>query len=218
MEKALEIFIELSRKFHQRGYDLYLVGGAVRDFLLNIPLSDMDASTNMTPEQMKEFIPEADFTFAKYGSIRLVVDNIKFDITTFREEEKYLDKRHPTTLRFVNSIDQDFKRRDFTINAIYMDKDCRIIDPSGGLIDLKNKTIRTIGGANKRIKEDPLRILRAIRLALDLGFILEPSLKTAIKDNEDLLNSLNPQKIKEEIHKIKTPLQIDNYHDLIKLM
>ena len=127
-----------------------------------------------------------DYTFEKYGSVHVKVDGVKTDVTTLRVEEDYEDFRHPGKIRFVKTIKEDYVRRDFTINAIYIDKDFKIIDPSNGMDDLKAKLIRFIGDPEKRIKEDPLRIIRAIRFAIDLDFNIDKDLE------ESMLNHSGP--------------------------
>ena len=162
MDKLLT-FKSLHKLFKENGYSLYLVGGTVRDFLLGLELNDYDVVTNATPKDMETFLENANYTFAKYGSVKLHYQNIKFDITTLRKEEGYLDSRHPNKIVFCDSLEDDSKRRDFTINALYMDEKERVIDFYNGKDDLKNHIIRMIGDIDKRIKEDPLRIIRAAR-------------------------------------------------------
>ena len=203
MDIKLEKFQELSALFVKHGFSLYLVGGTVRDYLLNISLTDMDAVTDATPNDIKGFL-DADFTFEKYGSVRYKVGEIKFDITTLREEGDYIDKRHPQKIKFVKDLSIDVKRRDFTINGLYLSSKLEVIDLVDGKKDLNNHLLRCIGEADKRIKEDPLRIIRAIRFAIDYDLSLEKSLNTAIIDNLKLLESINPEKIRQDMKKMKT--------------
>ena len=199
-----EIFTKLVSIFKENGYRLYMIGGTTRDYLLGLDVFDFDFVTDATPDEIKTFLPDADFTFAKFGSVRVKVDGIKVDVTTLRVEEDYNDFRHPGKIRFVKTLNEDYVRRDFTINAIYIDEDFKVIDPSGGLDDLKNKLIRFIGDPEKRIKEDPLRILRAKRFAEKLGFKIEEKSQKAIENLSYLLDKLNPEKIKEEERKSKS--------------
>lgn len=201
MSEKIDSFLELSKLFLANGYHLFLVGGSVRDFLVYHELFDMDVVTDATPEQMLCFIPEADKTFMKYGFLKCQLNNIKFDITTLRKEKGYKDARHPTKIKFVTSLKKDYKRRDFTINGMYLDDHFKLIDYCNGKKDIENKVIRTIGNASRRIKEDPLRILRAIRFASKLNYHLDPSLTKAIKKYGYLLNKLNKEKIKQELNK-----------------
>ena len=202
-QKSVEIFSKLFNLFYDNGHSLFMVGGTVRDYLLGIELFDMDVVTDATPNQMKEFLPEADFTFAKFGSVKLKIDDMKFDITTLRKESNYEDSRHPNRVVFCRSLEEDVLRRDFTINGLYMDNSLKIYDFVNGQVDLQNKIIKTIGRADKRIKEDPLRIVRALRFAIEFSFSIDEDLQNAIDNNKDLLKKLNPLKIEEEIRKSK---------------
>lgn len=198
----LNIFKSLAKLFKENGFSLFMIGGTSRDYLLNLEVLDYDFVSDATPEDMKKFLPEANYHFEKYGSVRLKIDGVHVDITTFRSEGEYLDFRHPNSVKYVKTIEEDFVRRDFTINAIYIDEDMKCIDPSGGLIDLKNRTIRFIGDPIKRIKEDPLRILRAERFKEKLNFEIEEKSLEAINKYRYLLDKLNPEKVKEELRKL----------------
>ena len=202
-EKNLELFTKIFNLFHDNEYSLLMVGGTVRDYLLGLELFDMDVVSDATPNQMKEFLPDADYTFAKFGSVKLKIDDVKFDITTMRKESQYEDARHPNRVVFCRSIEEDVTRRDFTINGLYMDENNKIYDFVNGQIDLQNKIIRTIGKADKRIKEDPLRIIRALRFSVEFNFTIDVDLQNAIDNNKDLLKKLNPLKIEEELRKSK---------------
>ena len=202
MNKKAQSFLKLHDIFSTHGYHLYLVGGTVRDILLNIELDDMDAVTDATPEEMKTFI-KADFTFAKMGSVKYKVDDVKFDITTLRKEKRYVDSRHPAQIKFVNSLKVDHKRRDFTINAMYMDNNFKLIDFENGLEDLNNRVIRMVGNPYKRLKEDPLRILRAIRFMIIYDLKMDEKLEKALIKTKKYLDNINIEKIKMEIKKMK---------------
>ena len=196
-----EIFTKLANIFNKNGFKLYMIGGTTRDYLLGLDVFDFDFVSDATPDEMSKFLDDADFTFAKFGAVRVKVDGIKADVTTLRVEEDYSDYRHPGKIRFVRTIEEDYKRRDFTINAIYMDESFKVIDPANGQADLKAKLIRFIGDPEKRIKEDPLRILRAKRFAEKLGFEIEEKSQKAIEKLSYLVDKLNPDKIKEEERK-----------------
>lgn len=196
-----EIFTKLAGIFNKNGFKLYMIGGTTRDYLLGLDVFDFDFVSDATPDEMSKFLDDADFTFAKFGAVRVKVDGIKVDVTTLRVEEDYSDYRHPGKIRFVRTIEEDYKRRDFTINAIYMDENFKVIDPANGQADLKAKLIRFIGDPEKRIKEDPLRILRAKRFAEKLGFEIEEKSQKAIEKLSYLVDKLNPDKIKEEERK-----------------
>ena len=204
MDKLLT-FKSLHKLFKENGYSLYLVGGTVRDFLLGLELNDYDVVTNATPKDMETFLENANYTFAKYGSVKLHYQNIKFDITTLRKEEGYLDSRHPNKIVFCDSLEDDSKRRDFTINALYMNKDLEVIDLVGGQKDIERKVIRMIGNPLKRIEEDPLRIIRIYRFELETGFEIEKELQKTLEENFSKVNLLNKEKVMQEIRKSSHP-------------
>lgn len=200
-------FNQLKKLYVSYGYRLYIVGGAARDLLLGRPYVDHDFVTDATPEEEKEFLPDASYVFAKFGSIRLSLEGEEIDITTLREEGAYEDFRHPSRIIFVKDPRIDYKRRDFTINALYLDEEYQLLDYCNGLSDLKTKVIRFIGDPDTRIKEDPLRILRAERFSKVLGFEIEPKTKAAIERNRGLLKELNPEKVKEEERKLRSSVK-----------
>ena len=204
MDSKINDYLKLNKLFEENGYKLYLVGGTVRDYLLGISLTDMDAVTNATPEEMKAFLKDANFTFAKYGSVTIKLDKkVKFDITTMRKETSYLDARHPSKIQFIKDLKVDVRRRDFTVNALYLDKDLKVIDYVDGQKDLENRLLRMVGDPQTRFKEDPLRIIRAIRFAVDYDLSLDNDLEQAIIDTKSELNNLNPEKIKQDLAKCK---------------
>ena len=203
MEKRIEAFQTLADTFAKNGYKLYLVGGTVRDYLLGITLEDMDAVTDATPIEIVKFLPDVDTTFAHLGSLKYKDANgIKFDITTLREESGYLDSRHPSKVIFVKDPADDYRRRDFTVNAMYMDRDLKIYDFCGGQKDLQKRLLRMVGNPDQRLKEDPLRILRAIRFHLMYNFKIEDSLMEAMRDRFYLLKNITDAKIESEMSKI----------------
>ena len=208
MDYKLEAFIKFANFFESHGYQLYLVGGSVRDYLLGIPLTDMDVVTDATPEQEKEFLEGGEYTFEKYGSIRLTFDGVKFDLTTLRKETGYIDSRHPSEVVFTNKLEEDVYRRDITINALYLSKDLKVIDFVNGQDDLKNKIIRMIGDPDKRFMEDPLRILRVLRFKIDLGFEIEKNTYQSLENNLSLVDLLNQDKVKQEVNKCTKPLEL----------
>lgn len=203
MDNRIVSFQSLATLFAEHGYKLLLVGGTVRDYLLNIPLDDMDAVSDATPIQIMSFLPNVDSTFAHLGSLKYKDDKgIKFDITTLRRESGYQDSRHPSEVVFVKDPFEDYPRRDFTINAMYMDKDLKIYDFCNGQKDLNNRILRMVGDPDQRLKEDPLRILRAIRFHLMFNFKIEKNLLEAMRDRFYLLENITDAKIKSELAKI----------------
>ncbi|MGI6714037.1 MAG: CCA tRNA nucleotidyltransferase [Bacilli bacterium] len=209
-QHVLKTYFDLIPLFASEGFHLYLVGGAVRDYLLGLQPDDFDLATDATPEQMMEFLPDAKITFARFGNVQFSFNHQLFDVTTLRKEGDYRDLRHPSKVHFVQNISEDYQRRDFTINALYLSEDGKIHDFTTGISDLANGIIRMIGDPLIRLKEDPLRILRALRLQVTYGFKLEESLKEAMRELSHLVSRLTPAKINceimrmEEIDKEKT--------------
>ncbi|MCR4911952.1 MAG: CCA tRNA nucleotidyltransferase [Bacilli bacterium] len=215
MEEKLLVFEYLANLFKKNGFNLYLVGGTVRDYLLKLPLDDFDVVTNATPDDMHKFLLDASYTFEKYGSVRCIFNKTKFDITTLRKENSYSDSRHPSKIEFCDSLEEDVLRRDFTINALYMDKEGKVYDFVDGQKDLKDKIIKMIGDPDKRIKEDPLRIIRAFRFAVSLSFFIDKPLMDAILRNKELVKKLNPEKVNQDIKKCSNPEKLlENLKDL----
>lgn len=197
------IFDYLKEIFDKNGYRLYMIGGTSRDYLLNLEIDDYDFVTDAIPSEIKSFLP-VDSTFEKFGTVKYHYNNKKIDIVTLREEGEYNDSRHPSYIKFIKDINVDYKRRDFTINAIYIDENYNIIDPSGlGISDLKNKILRTIGDPNIRFEEDPLRILRGIRFANEYSLEIEENTKNAMNKKKYLIELLNQDKINEENKKLE---------------
>ena len=199
MEKIIKDVLE---KIENNNFKAYLVGGYVRDFLRKKETNDFDICTNATPKDLIEIFSEYKLTPLEYGNVYLNIDNIKIEITTFRKELSYKNNRKVDSLEYVNTYEEDIVRRDFTINTICMDKDGKIIDLLNGKKDIHKKIIRCVGEPNYKMKEDSLRILRAIRFATEFKFKIEESLKKAIIDNKDLLKKLSYERKKEELNKI----------------
>ncbi|MCQ2799179.1 MAG: hypothetical protein MJ228_00235 [Bacilli bacterium] len=197
----IEAFDHLKTIFNKNGFRLYVVGGTVRDYLLSLSLDDLDFVTDATPEDEMKFIPEADFTFKKFGAVRYPYNGKHIDITTLRVEGAYNDSRHPSSVSFVNDPKLDYVRRDFTVNAMYLDEEYNLLDYCEGQKDLENKTIRFIGDPKTRIMEDPLRIVRAERFSDRFGFQIEEKTQKAMNEMRYLLEKINPEKLKEEQRK-----------------
>ncbi|MBO6285413.1 MAG: CCA tRNA nucleotidyltransferase [Bacilli bacterium] len=195
-------FLSLATTYKKHGFGLYLIGGTSRDLLLGIDSADFDFVTDATPDQTRTFLPDANYRFAMYGSIKVNSLGVTCDVTTLRKETGYSDHRHPSQVEFITSLEEDSWRRDFTVNAIYIDADGKIYDYHHGLEDLDAKLLRFIGDPWQRIKEDPLRIIRAERFAKRLGFNFESDTQKAIDELQGELSSLNPEKVLMERKKV----------------
>lgn len=201
-QASIQIYFDLIPLFSSRGFRLFLVGGAVRDYLLERPVDDFDFATDATPTEMATFLPNIRATFARFGNIQFYFQGQLLDITTFRQEDHYLDARHPTLVKFVKTPAEDYPRRDFTVNALYMDEHGNILDFTSGFADIRQKVIRMIGDPLVRLSEDPLRILRALRQALTLDFEIERQLADAIIELAPLVEDLTPAKANHEIERM----------------
>lgn len=208
MQKSFKIphaIRNLSLLFKANGFELFLVGGSVRDYLWGRSPSDFDFCTSATPSQMQDILSDYRLITigAKYGTIGVVVGQIKCEITTFRSERDYSDNRHPQSVAFESDICADLGRRDFTINAMAFDiLEAQIIDIFGGMADLMAGQIRAVGDANERFSEDGLRILRAFSLVAKFGFDIESATISAIVAQKSLLKNITKERICAEINKI----------------
>ena len=187
-----------------KGFEAFLIGGSVRDFVMGLPIGDIDITTNATPDEVKQVF--ADFrvieTGIKHGTVTVLINNEPLEITTYRSEGTYSDNRHPDSVTFSKSLADDVVRRDFTMNGIAFDFDNGFCDLVGGLNDIENQTIRCIGNAETRFCEDALRILRAMRFSAVLGFEIETETKKAIHKCKDLLKNISAERIREEFTKL----------------
>ena len=187
-----------------KGFEAFLIGGSVRDFVMGLPIGDIDITTNATPDEVKQVF--ADFrvieTGIKHGTVTVLINDEPLEITTYRSEGTYSDNRHPDSVVFSNSLADDVVRRDFTMNGIAFNFDNGFCDLVGGLNDIENQTIRCIGNAETRFREDALRILRAMRFSAVLGFEIETETKKAIHKCRDLLKNISAERIREEFTKL----------------
>lgn len=197
-EKALKILDIL----HEHQHESYIVGGYVRDKLLGVDSNDIDICTSATPKEIMEIFPNT--SSPNYGSINIIYKNTNFDITTFRKDIKYEDNRLPVKIKYIKSIKKDLLRRDFTINTFCINKYGEIKDYLNATPDLNQRIIRTVGNPRYRLKEDSLRILRAIRFATILDFEIEEKTKHYLTEYSYLLKKLSYQRKKQELDKIFT--------------
>ncbi|BAK80574.1 CCA tRNA nucleotidyltransferase [Candidatus Arthromitus sp. SFB-rat-Yit] len=192
---------ELINIFSKNNFKCYVVGGAIRNYLVNIKVCEVDLCTNAHPKHIKSIFKKHIDIGERFGCIKIYFKGDWFEITTLRIEKDYLDFRHANHIEFIDSPQIDSLRRDFTINSIYYDGN-KLIDPNSGIHDIKNKLIRLIGDHNVRFKEDPLRMLRCIRFKSKLNFNIEFKTLLALKHDFNLITKLSNQKILEEFKKI----------------
>jgi len=203
-EEALRIY----RKVQSANFEVYFVGGCVRNMLLKKPVKDWDMTTNATPDALLKIFPKA-FYDNKFGTVGVPVDKKIIEITTFRTEKGYSDKRRPDSVEWGKTIEEDLARRDFTINSIALKLDAKrstldaiLIDPYQGQDDIKNKIIKAVGNPKARFKEDALRLLRAIRIATEFSFTIEEKTWKEILADASLINEVSGERIRIELLRI----------------
>src|SRR6266567_579373 len=189
------------RTLRGAGYECYLVGGSVRDLLLGRPSVDVDFTTNARPLELQRLFPRSHYE-NRFGTVLVRSGGRYREVTTYRGEGRYSDHRHPDEIRFVDRLEEDLQRRDFTVNAMAMDDSGHVIDPFGGRADLDAQLIRAVGNPAERLAEDPLRMMRAVRLAVQLNFSIEPSTAATIRRDSALLAMISRERIRDELLKI----------------
>jgi len=205
--------IEILKKFQKNSFEIYIVGGAVRDILMGNDIYDWDFTTNATPEQILKLFPDAYYD-NKFGTVGIRPDEEgtrPFEITTFRKEEGYSDTRHPDKIIWGKTIEEDLARREATISAMALRCtsftqgkliDFDLIDPYNGKKDLEAKIFRAVGNPDERYHEDALRMMRAIRISSQLGLTIEDKTFAGIKENATLINKISRERIRDELLKI----------------
>ncbi len=209
---------EIIKALEGAGFEAYAVGGCVRDFVLGREPSDWDITTNAKPEEIQKIFAKSVYE-NDFGTVAINTEseneNLKIiEITTYRLEEKYSDKRHPDEVKFTKKLEDDLARRDFTINAIAYDGK-KFIDPFSGQEDIKNKIIRAVREPEKRFNEDALRLMRAARFAVQLNFSIEPETAEAIKNNSNDIVAISKERIRDELIKI---IQTENAKSGIEML
>lgn len=191
-------------KIYKNNYEAYIVGGCVRDAILGFEPNDYDITTSATPKAIKDIF--RDFkcieTGIEHGTVSVVIDDDIYEITTYRIEGEYKDHRRPENVDFTSKLEEDLKRRDFTINAMAYNEKEGLIDLFGGNIDIENKIIKTVGNPYNRFNEDGLRMIRAIRFSSKLDFKIEDNTLLAIYDNAKIIKNISLERITDEFNKI----------------
>lgn len=214
----------VTEEIEKAGFEAYLVGGCVRDLLLHKKPKDWDVATNATPDRIQALFKKTVYE-NKFGTVAVVNENVSdetlkiVEITPYRKDEKYSDKRHPDSISFAGNIEEDLKRRDFTINALALNVTRgtvgEIIDLFGGQDDIKNKVIKAVGNPDDRFNEDALRVIRAVRIATELDFKISHETGESIRNNVKLLDFISKERIRDEFTKI---IMSDNPSNGIKMM
>lgn len=210
-------YLFVLKRLNDHGYAAYFVGGCVRDFLLGHKIKDVDIATSAPQLRVQQLFGDSDIDLkASYFGVVTLIRPVVCQIATFRVESEYHRHRYPKKMSFTEDVHLDAIRRDFTINALYMDKDMKLYDPYNGIADLKNCVLRCIGDPMLRINEDALRILRAIRFSITLGFTIEETLLKACIDLSDTLEYLKKDTIQLEREKLFASIMTDNQKEALE--
>lgn len=194
--------VPLIESIEKAGYEAYFVGGGVRDTLLHLPISDVDIASSATPQEIQRIFPITFDVGIKHGTVMVLHEKETYEITTFRTESKYENFRRPEKVNYVRNLEEDLKRRDFTINAIALDRRGNLHDPFEGQQDIQKRLIRAVGNPTERFREDALRMMRAARFMSQLGFDVEKHTKEAVEDYHPLLSKIAVERIRDEWTKL----------------
>lgn len=195
---------QIIHRLQEEGYAAYAVGGCVRDTLLGRAPQDWDITTSARPETVKTLFSHTIDTGIQHGTVTVMLQHVGYEVTTYRIDGEYEDSRHPKEVTFTDNLLEDLKRRDFTINAMAYNDDSGLVDAFGGAKDLKDGVIRCVGRAHDRFEEDALRMLRAVRFAAQLGFVIDVETKDAIHDLADTIAKVSVERIQMELVKLLT--------------
>ena len=204
-------------KLQDNGYEAYAVGGCVRDSYLGITPHDWDITTNAYPERVRELFRRTVDIGIKHGTVKVMIGNDGYEITTYRIDGEYEDSRHPKEVTFTGDLKEDLRRRDFTINAMAYSEKTGLVDLFGGIEDLKAGVIRAVGDPEERFTEDALRMLRALRFGARFGFEIEETTQHAIKKLAPTLSKISAERIREEIEKLICSDNPDRLRDAYEL-
>lgn len=214
---------EIIHNLQNNGYEAFLVGGCVRDSILGRPIHDYDITTSATPDEMMKVFKDKRIieTGLQHGTITIVIDDKPYEVTTYRIDGNYSDSRRPDKVTFTRSLKEDLKRRDFTINAMAYNDEVGLVDPFNGMEDIEHYKIRCVGRAEDRFSEDALRILRAIRFASQLGFVVDSDVSLNIHKMYKNLENISIERINSEFCKIALSsdfcVQMVLYHEVFSL-
>ncbi|WP_105176527.1 MULTISPECIES: CCA tRNA nucleotidyltransferase [Clostridium] len=189
-------------RLKNNGHEAYIVGGCVRDSILNNIPKDWDITTKARPEEVIKLFDKVILTGVKHGTVTVLINSEGYEVTTYRMDGEYEDSRHPKKVNFVSNLKEDLARRDFTINAMAYNKVDGLIDYFEGVSDLKKKVIKTVGNSEKRFSEDALRMLRAIRFSSQLDFSISNETLNSIKNLRENIKNISKERIREEFNKI----------------
>lgn len=212
-----EHIVLILHRLTSNGHDAFLVGGCVRDTIMNRPVHDWDLATSATPVDVTMLFPKTVLTGEKFGTVTIVLPECPVEVTTFRTESERSDGRRPDHVHFVGSIEEDLSRRDFTINAIAESAEGELIDPFNGIKDIADGIIRCVRGPNSRFIEDALRMFRAYRFSAELGFLIESETLLAIHSNAGMAKRVSTERIQTELEKTLMSQRPETAGEMIKV-
>ena len=199
----------------KNGFEAYYVGGSVRDYLMDVSIGDIDITTNALPEDIQNIFTRTIDVGVEHGTVIVVINKTPFEVTTYRTETTYSDYRRPDSVSFTTSIKEDLARRDFTMNAVAMDRMFKIYDPYNGQLSIKNKEIVTVGDPYERFNEDALRMLRAIRFVSQLDFKLNESTFNGIVKLASNVQYISVERIVQELKKLYSGVNVSHAKSLL---
>ena len=208
---------QILRTLQSREHQAFLVGGCVRDMLLDIVPQDWDICTSALPSQIMELFPGSRPTGIQHGTVTVVINNHEVEVTTFRKEDQYQDHRHPDNVSFVSDLTTDLSRRDFTINAMAVSSEGDLVDPFYGMDDLNRRVIRCVGDPNVRFNEDALRMYRALRFSARYDFSIDELTKISIRKNAPSVQFLAAERIRDELQKILQSDHTDRLYEIAEM-
>ena len=194
--------LPILEKIKAAGFEAYFVGGSVRDVLLNRPIHDVDIASSSYPDETKQIFERTVDIGIEHGTVLVLENGGEYEVTTFRTEDVYVDYRRPSSVSFVRSLEEDLKRRDFTVNAFALNENAEVIDKFNGLADLDNRVLRAVGKAEERFNEDALRIMRGLRFAASLDFDIEEKTFEAMTSHAPLLEKISIERSFIEFDKL----------------
>lgn len=202
------------KELNRNGYEGYIVGGCVRDYLMGNEPHDYDITTSALPDEVKKVFSHTVDTGIQHGTVTVVIDKVGYEITTYRIDGEYKDNRHPEEVIFTDKLSGDLSRRDFTVNAIAYNPLKGYVDLFNGREDIEKKIIRGVGVPAKRFQEDALRMMRAVRFSAQLDFSIEDITLKALKENADLIKNISIERIREEFFK----LLLSNHNERLDIL
>ncbi|TBL79711.1 CCA tRNA nucleotidyltransferase [Paenibacillus thalictri] len=193
---------QVVRTLQQSGFAAYMVGGYVRDTVLGKPIKDIDIATSALPEQVQALFTRTVPTGLQHGTVTVMLGKTPYEVTTFRKESDYVQYRRPAEVEFVDDLLEDLKRRDFTMNAMAMDADGRLVDPFGGQTDIAQRTLRCVGLPHERFREDALRMLRCVRFAAEYELHIDAATWQALLELAPLLRHIAMERVRAELERM----------------